>query len=543
MRCPNGPTGLSAVKGGCMKKKKTKKRAGLRASPLANSAPTAGFLGHRGKAMLLTASYQLFSLFLGGGGAQAVPPGPDSDEGIHDEGPLLGPLVSPYPGDPGSAPIRLTCIGCTTGPDNVPCAGTGCSCTGCVGRQSSPRENTYPSEREQRYNRAEGIYRQGNALFYAGRYREALDAYLQAKSVYPSGWSQLELAIARARAMIDVTDARDAARAGDYRNAARLMREAVTNDPDNAHLWKKELEDYERLATRFVSDAHAALDRGDYAQAEKILTNELNTRPDSFVHYGDLGRALLGLGRLQEAEGRFRRAIQLKPQEPAWHYDLGLALKKQNRPAEAEEAFRQALRVDPNFSHARRELERTQSTSEMHKAISGFTQTESRPPAGSPPADLDFMGGPRAGEQLKSVEKHSEDAAGNRNEPAKEKSNLGFDTGGKPGGTLGAIVIDGSNPFKEPVVPKENRTKEIAALEKKRDEVKKKRMELQQEASKIEQKPQKTTEETMKLVNLKQEVSKVSDEERFLNFSIKEELRKPPRSREKKDDPVPPPRP
>lgn len=432
-----------------MKRKKRRNTVQNRPGPIAKPQVQSGFIHHCSKAMLLTASYQLFSVFPGGGDVQTSLAESDHDAGIHESAPLQTPLFSPHPADAGHAPIRLTCIGCTTGPDNIPCAGTGGSCTGCVGRQSSPRENTYPSEREQRYNRASAIYRQGKTLFNAGRYREALDAYLQAKSIYPSGWSELELAIARANAMIDLTDARAAAKAGDYARAATLVRQAISADPANGHVWQKELQEYERAA----------------------------------------------------------------------------------------------------YSNTR-EMERTQSTSDMHKAISGFTESgqQADRPTSQATDDLEFMGGPPgAGGQLKSVKKHGDQAKKEqlKYEPAKVESNLGFDTGGKPAGTLGTVFVDGTNPFKEPTVPKEKRTKAIAGLEKKRDGVKKKRMDLQKKVSEIEQKTQKTPEETMKLSELKQEVSKVSDEERFLNFSITEELRKPPRSREKKevkkDDPIPPP--
>jgi tetratricopeptide (TPR) repeat protein len=68
------------------------------------------------------------------------------------------------------------------------------------------------------------------------------------------------------------------------------------------------------------------------------------------------GNALVGLGRLQEAESGFRRAIELRKDWSLPYSALGALLVRLNRDADAESALRQAIRLDKQDSVALRML-------------------------------------------------------------------------------------------------------------------------------------------------------------------------------------------
>lgn len=93
-----------------------------------------GFVRKCGKVALITASYQIFAVGMNAASAQDMPPelkwGASSLRTMTDRN---SPSFIHHQ-TPGKSSL-LACIGCTSGPDNVPCGGTGsnCSCTGCVG--------------------------------------------------------------------------------------------------------------------------------------------------------------------------------------------------------------------------------------------------------------------------------------------------------------------------------------------------------------------------------------------------------------------------
>jgi Flp pilus assembly protein TadD len=74
--------------------------------------------------------------------------------------------------------------------------------------------------------------------------------------------------------------------------------------------------------------------------------------PNDFHAQTQLGIALAGLGRLDEAIAAFRRAIQITPQSPEAHNNLGNALRERGRFDEAVAACRRALELKPEFPEA-----------------------------------------------------------------------------------------------------------------------------------------------------------------------------------------------
>jgi len=226
----------------------------------------------------------------------------------------------------------------------------------------SPPESSRRWEREQeeieRINRdnelmmrAKELSQQGDALYDAGRYREALDLYLEANRFWDR-WTgdSLERRIRNSRSMILVTDARAASEAGNYDHAARLFREAISINPDNAFRWEDELAESE--SDSYTKKGVELIDQGNYQKAESVLTKAVKIFPKSSWAYKNLGRALFSQKRYKEAEVFFLQAVQLNPDSKGAHYLLGLTLQNQERYSEAEAAYRQAIRLDPNYSDA-----------------------------------------------------------------------------------------------------------------------------------------------------------------------------------------------
>lgn len=125
-----------------------------------------------------------------------------------------------------------------------------------------------------------------------------------------------------------------------------------------------------------------------------------------------------------------------------------------------------------------------------------------------------------AARQLIIVDKHSEQA---RPTADSKEAQRGFDTGGRPAGTLGKFVVGGgAGSSKEPVVPTSKRTPAITALESQRDESKKQVQGLEEKLRKLD--PGK---DTVEIAKAKQEKSTVESKVQFLNFSIGEMLNRP----------------
>jgi tetratricopeptide (TPR) repeat protein len=199
---------------------------------------------------------------------------------------------------------------------------------------------------------------------------------------------------------------------------------------------------------------------------------------------------------------------------------------------QAADAYRAALEKFPGNEEIRNNyaLALTHLASEQRKG------TKESPRKGP--------GSTSSGKQLESAKLHSTKAANAAKkiqerdvstkdletsmERAKGQAMKGFDTAGdNVGSTLKPLAVDGRNPGREPVILKEKRTEAITKLETQRNEAKNKRIELEQKVAEIEKKPQKTKEETLNLVNLKQNLSNTRNKEIYFNFQINEELRKP----------------
>src|SRR5262249_26041084 len=105
---------------------------------------------------------------------------------------------------------------------------------------------------------------------------------------------------------------------------------------------------------------HLLKERADRAGAEPALTkavealrDTLRRRPGSAIDQSNLGSALSGQGKVDEAIAEYRAAIQLQPDLAPTRYSLGAILcDVKHDYTEAEAEFREVIRLQPDDAMA-----------------------------------------------------------------------------------------------------------------------------------------------------------------------------------------------
>ena len=95
------------------------------------------------------------------------------------------------------------------------------------------------------------------------------------------------------------------------------------------------------------------IDVGALAPVIKHLQTAIRLDPRHWPAHVNLGKALLRLGRIDQAREMYDTALQIKPDLPIAHYNLGnIALRSGGREVEAIVHYRNALRADPKYAAA-----------------------------------------------------------------------------------------------------------------------------------------------------------------------------------------------
>ena len=97
--------------------------------------------------------------------------------------------------------------------------------------------------------------------------------------------------------------------------------------------------------------------RGDHATAERLIRQALRENPNSDTYHNNLGKALQGLGRLEEAADSYRRTLELNPNHVLACNNLGKVQLELGQWEEAIICFRQAVALRPDFNEAHRNLD------------------------------------------------------------------------------------------------------------------------------------------------------------------------------------------
>jgi tetratricopeptide (TPR) repeat protein len=97
--------------------------------------------------------------------------------------------------------------------------------------------------------------------------------------------------------------------------------------------------------------------RGDHATAERLIRQALRENPKADTYQNNLGKALQGQGRLEEAADSYRRTLELNTGHVLACNNLGKINAELGRWDEAAASFRRAVALRPDFNEARRNLE------------------------------------------------------------------------------------------------------------------------------------------------------------------------------------------
>ncbi len=127
-----------------------------------------------------------------------------------------------------------------------------------------------------------------------------------------------------------------------WKDSETLFRHALDVTRDN---W---------LAHGNLGNALDGLGRAQEAIAQ--YEQALRINPDFAMAHINFGNALAGLGRVPEAIAQYEQALRIKPDSAEAHCDLGATLAQAGRVPEAIAQYEQALRIDPDFAMAHCDL-------------------------------------------------------------------------------------------------------------------------------------------------------------------------------------------
>jgi tetratricopeptide (TPR) repeat protein len=87
-----------------------------------------------------------------------------------------------------------------------------------------------------------------------------------------------------------------------------------------------------------------------------LFTHTLKVTADNWLAHNNLGVALYGQGRPEEAIKHYSEALRIRPDYADAHYNLGIALAKQARLEDAIMHYSEALRIKPDHASAHNSL-------------------------------------------------------------------------------------------------------------------------------------------------------------------------------------------
>ncbi len=99
-----------------------------------------------------------------------------------------------------------------------------------------------------------------------------------------------------------------------------------------------------------MAQAKRDFDARNYKQAADLYEQVVEAEPGNALAWQELGRALSGSGKRDEAEAAAHRALQLDPNLALPYNTIGLGLLSRGKLDEAEAEFRKGLELDPGLA-------------------------------------------------------------------------------------------------------------------------------------------------------------------------------------------------
>jgi tetratricopeptide (TPR) repeat protein len=167
-------------------------------------------------------------------------------------------------------------------------------------------------------------------------------------------------------------------RRGNYSQAAALYQRAISLDPRDPDAWVNLGNLYLQLASteqaksayekaialkpndiEAITDLGAALQRsGDFPAAEQAYWRAIAVDPSQAPAYCDLGALYLQQGKAAAAREQLTRAIERNSSYAPAYFDLGVVYEQAGYRELAVEMYQKALDIQPDYEHARSNLER-----------------------------------------------------------------------------------------------------------------------------------------------------------------------------------------
>jgi tetratricopeptide (TPR) repeat protein len=169
---------------------------------------------------------------------------------------------------------------------------------------------------------------------------------------------------------------------GDYLQAVELYQRAISIDPRDPDAWVDLGDVYLQLAlAQEAKNAYAkaialkandvdaiiglgaALQHsGDFSGAEQAYRRAIAVDPKIATAYCDLGALFLQEGDPEAAREQLTRAIEHNSAFALAYFDLGVAYERTGRRELAAQMYRKALEIQPDYQHARSNLQRMESS-------------------------------------------------------------------------------------------------------------------------------------------------------------------------------------
>jgi protein O-mannosyl-transferase len=213
------------------------------------------------------------------------------------------------------------------------------------------------------------LYNLGVAFAERGDNSKAIDYYQRAIGLNPDYTS----------AIINLANLFQ--REGNYPQSVALYQKAISLDPRDPDAWvnlgnlylqlalpQKAKGAYENAIALKSNDVEAIVGlgatfqrSGDFSDAEQAYRRAIAVDPGQASAYCDLGALFLQQGNLPAASKELTRAIEHNSSYAPAYFDLGVLYEQMGRRDLAIDMYKKALNIQPDYQHARSNLERMEA--------------------------------------------------------------------------------------------------------------------------------------------------------------------------------------